>query len=152
MLNSTSPSSHSTFLNYSYRVSSSSLDNCPTEKSNHNSSLICTPIFINLPSDLIHFKNTTNGYGPLHYAAESSPGVSIAKRKQIVDFLVKKKALINEKSNDGFTPLVLALEKNQLEVAECLLKNKAALDILDKSGLNPLHRMAQKGNYRFKIS
>lgn len=151
MLNSTSPLSHSAFLNYSYRVSSSS-ENCLTDKSNcnlsspNNCTISHTPLFINSPSDLIYFKNTANGYGPLHYAVESAPTVSSKTRKQIIDFLIKKKALINEKSNEGFTPLVLALEKKDLEIAECLLKNKASTDILDKSGLNPLHRMAQKND------
>lgn len=97
--------------------------------------------------DLISFKNIANGCGPLHYIADALPSVTSTKRKNITEFLIKKRALINEKNNDGFTPLALALENNNLEVAEILLKSKADINILDKMGMNPLHRMVQKGHY-----
>lgn len=124
----------------------------PIDKSspNCNSSSSCTVNHNHnqFTPDLIYFKNSSNGCSPLHYIADASSSVSAAKRKQITDFLLKKKALINETNNEGLTPLVMALENGYLEVAECLLKNKARVDITDNTGRSPLHRMAQKGNFQ----
>lgn len=140
LINSTSPLSHSTYIN--------SIHNCLTDKSSSSTNNCTSSLHHHqFTSDLIYFKNSSNGYGPLHCVADAQPSVSVAKRKQIAEFLIKKKALINEITNEGLTPLVISLDKEHLELAECFLKNKARLDILDNAGFNPLHRMAKKGNY-----
>jgi len=147
LLTSSSPSS---FFSSSFHKSSSSDNNSllvPIDKSSPNSSSNCT-VANQFTPDLIYFKNSYNGCSPLHYIADASSSVSSAKRKQITDFLIKKRASINETNNEGLTPLVMALENNYLEVADCLLKNKARMDITDNSGRNPLHRMAQGDNYQ----
>lgn len=98
-------------------------------------------------SDLIYFKNSATGNGPLHYLVDALSSVSAAKRKQIAEFLIKKAGVvINEANNDGLTPLAFALERDQFELAECFLRHKARIDIVDVSGLSVLHRMAQKNN------
>lgn len=130
---------------------------CPTVKSPNSSSNFNSSLNFNVHnncsnqftfSDLIYFKNSFNGWGPLHYIVDPSSSVAAVKRKKITNFLIKNKALINETNNDGLTPLVIALENNFLEVAECLLKKGARLDNVDNSGRTELHRMAQKGNYQ----
>lgn len=137
-----SPLSHLPYIN--------SAHSCLTDKSSSG----CNPYsnFSSLhthhfTSDLICFKNSMNGNGPLHYLVNAHPSVSFAKRKQIAEFLIKKGALINETNNEGLTPLALSLEHDQIELAECFLKNEARIDIIDGTGLSMLHRMAQKGNY-----
>lgn len=98
-------------------------------------------------SDLIHFKNPSNGCSPLHYIADAASNVTAKQREKIVKFLIDKKASINETNSDGLTPLMMALENGHFEVAEWLLKNKARVDITDNLGRNALHRAAEKGSY-----
>lgn len=141
-----SPLSHISYINsaHSCLADKSSASACNSYSNNGN----CSSSHTQPPtSDLIYFKNSVNGNGPLHYVVNAHPSVSIAKRRQIAEFLIKKNALVNETNHEGLTPLALALEHDQIELAECFLKNGARIDIIDGRGLSVLHRMAQKGNY-----
>lgn len=106
-----------------------------------NAALLSTPAV-----DVIHFKHGATGDGPLHAIANAVSSVSATKRKQITEFLIKKGASANERNNDYFAPLAIALDNGYFDVAECLLKNGARVNIADGLGQTCLHRMAIKGN------
>lgn len=59
------------------------------------------------------------------------------------------KNIVNEYSNDGFTPLSLAIFFNQTEIAKLLLENGANPDLCAKnpSKVNALHTAVAKENY-----
>lgn len=137
-----SPSSHLSYINSAHSCladkSSSACGSygaCSSQHSHRHQ----------LTSDVIYFKNSVTGNGALHYLVDALSSVSISKRKQIADFLIKKAGVaVNETNNEGLTPLAMALEKKQYELASCFLKHKARIDIVDAAGLSVLHRMAQK--------
>lgn len=57
---------------------------------------------------------------------------------QITEYLIKKGFDVNEKDNNGFTPLHACAEYNFAELAELLLKNGAIPDTQDSFGNTPL--------------
>ena len=63
--------------------------------------------------DLV-FSKDTNGWTPLHFAADEG-------HKEVVAFLLVNKANINAKNNYEFTPLHLASMHGRMDVAELLL-------------------------------
>ncbi|OUM64416.1 hypothetical protein PIROE2DRAFT_35519, partial [Piromyces sp. E2] len=52
--------------------------------------------------------------------------------------LIEQGADVNDKSQDGSTPLHLASQHNRLEVVKCLLSHQAEVDALSKCLCTPL--------------
>ena len=70
------------------------------------------------------------GETPLHLAAR-------AGHKEIVEFLLTRKADVNVRDNDGDTPLHLAARMGEKDVAELLLARKADVNSRDDGGYTP---------------
>lgn len=68
------------------------------------------------------------------------------KRKQVVELLIRKGALLNEKNKDFLTPLHLAADHSYFEIMDLLLKNGAKVNVLDGLGQTALHRCARDDN------
>lgn len=96
----------------------------------------------NLTSDTVNFVHTYSSDTPLHCAVTSS----YPKRKQVVDLLIRKGSLLNEKNKDFLTPLHLAADNSYYEVMDVLLKNGAKVNVLDGLGQTTLHRCARDDN------
>lgn len=79
---------------------------------------------------------------PLHCAVISV----YPKRKQVVETLIRKGALLNEKNKDFITPLHLAADHSYFEIMDLLLKNGADINALDGLGQTALHRCARDDN------
>ena len=60
--------------------------------------------------------------------------------------MVKQKTLIDEKDNQGCTPLILAAVYNNSVCVHHLLEGKADVSITDNQGQNVLHKAAKEGN------
>ncbi|PCI97013.1 MAG: hypothetical protein COB15_08590 [Flavobacteriales bacterium] len=60
---------------------------------------------------------------------------------ELVQFLIDKGALVNDKDSDGKTPLWYAAEENNYEVAKILINNNAEVNIT--GDWNPLDRAAE---------
>lgn len=96
-----------------------------------------------LASDIVNFKHPQTDETALHCAAASP----YPKRKQVVETLLRKGALINEKTREYFlTPLHIAADKSHYDVMDILLKQGAQVNALDSLGQTALHRVAQQGN------
>lgn len=66
--------------------------------------------------------------------------------KDIVWLLIKKKADINVKADNGYTPLLIASWYGKKEFVEYFIKNNAEINIKDKStGYTPLLLLAGRG-------
>lgn len=74
---------------------------------------------------------TTNGFSPLHIAAQVD-GVRVASR------LIKAGANKEDKTRQGTTPLMHASRHGSIKVAELLLKNGVSADATDIYGRNAL--------------
>lgn len=61
--------------------------------------------------------------------------------------LIKKGATIDILDNDNTTPLLRAVEKNKMKIAELLLKNGANVDAKDKHGITALMRAGEHGMF-----
>lgn len=66
-----------------------------------------------------------------------------AKRKQLVELLIRKGSLLNEKNKAFLTPLHLASELMHYDAMEALLKQGAKVNALDSLGQTALHRCAR---------
>jgi ankyrin repeat protein len=80
------------------------------------------------------------GSAPIHWAV-------MKNNHQAVRVLLQNGAKINVRDNDGFTPLLLAMEYSP-ESANILLKNKADASIASDSGYLPLHYACDVGNIK----
>jgi ankyrin repeat protein len=65
-----------------------------------------------------------------------NPGVD---QKLLINFILKIGADIEAKSDKGFTPLNLALQKGQIEIVKLLLKKGADIEARSNEGYTPLH-------------
>ncbi|KAG7298470.1 hypothetical protein JYU34_018099, partial [Plutella xylostella] len=68
---------------------------------------------------LINFQHVGTGDTPLH-AAAASPH---AKRKLVLEMLIRKGARVNEKNKEGQTPLHVATEHSHLDAMDLLLRH-----------------------------
>lgn len=96
----------------------------------------------NLTSDTVNFVHPYTGDMALHYVATSV----YPKRKQILEMLVRKGALLNEKNKDFLTPLHLCADHSIYEIMDILVKNGCKVNALDGLGQTALHRCAQDDN------
>ncbi len=81
----------------------------------------------------VEFKGSSGGkqkgYTPLMYA------VTAQQKYDLVNLLISNKADINHKaSSDGFTPLIIAVDRGQPEIVELLIKNGADVNASDNKG------------------
>lgn len=95
-----------------------------------------------LSSDTINFASLLNGETPLH-AAVNSP---FAKRRVLVELLLRKGAGVQLLSHDASSPMHLAAHAGHVESCELLLKHGAQLNIQDNKGDTPLHKAASNGH------
>jgi ankyrin repeat protein len=80
-------------------------------------------------------RNAKDGYAPLHFAARN------AHNSEIVDILIKAGAEIDAKDKYGYTPLMLALRKNDAypDIAIALIKYKADVNaVFPENSSTPL--------------
>ncbi|XP_072180508.1 uncharacterized protein [Diadema setosum] len=71
---------------------------------------------------------------------------------QIACYLIQKGADVNEASEDGMTPLHIAIQKGDLELFTCLVDNGADADAAAVDGDTPLHTAARAGNLQVVTS
>uniref|UniRef100_I3RSE8 Poly [ADP-ribose] polymerase n=1 Tax=Drosophila buzzatii TaxID=7264 RepID=I3RSE8_DROBU len=90
-------------------------------------------------AEIVNFVHPYTGDTPLHLAAVCQD----AKRKQLVELLARKGALLNEKNKAFLTPLHLASELMHYDAMEALLKQGAKVNALDSLGQTALHRCAR---------
>lgn len=95
-----------------------------------------------LTTDVVNFVHPYTSDTPLHIAVVSV----YPKRKQVVEILIRKGALLNEKNKDFLTALHLAADNSYLDIMDLLLKNNADVNSLDGLGQTCLHRMARENN------
>ncbi len=81
----------------------------------------------------------SDGYTPIHLAAMHGSQACV----QLL--LQKEPRCLNVKSVQGLTPLLVAIEHNQLSVAQLLVANGAAWTVT-REGYNPLHVALQLGH------
>eukprot|EP01130_Rhizamoeba_saxonica_P000161 TRINITY_DN10161_c0_g1_i1.p1 TRINITY_DN10161_c0_g1~~TRINITY_DN10161_c0_g1_i1.p1 ORF type:complete len:493 (-),score=78.60 TRINITY_DN10161_c0_g1_i1:61-1341(-) len=74
------------------------------------------------------------GYTALHDASSLDAG--------LVKYLIKKGVDINIVTEEGYTPLLIALNSNRMDIAEILLKHGADLNVKTQNGLHALHILA----------
>lgn len=95
-----------------------------------------------LSADIVNFVHPYTANTPLHCAVTSV----YPKRKQVVEILIRKGCLLNEKNKDSLTPLHLAIDHSHLDIVDLLLKNGAAINAIDGLGQTALHRCARDDN------
>jgi len=59
---------------------------------------------------------------------------------EMIQYLLKKGANINEKDFDGRTALIYAAEDGQLEIVKCLIENGANIEERDKDNRCQFHQ------------
>lgn len=96
----------------------------------------------NLTTETVNYVHPYTGDSPIHYVATSI----YPKRKQILEMLIRKGALLNEKNKDLLTPLHLSADNSLFEVMDILVKNGAKVNALDGLGQTSLHRCARDDN------
>ncbi|XP_055375005.1 poly [ADP-ribose] polymerase tankyrase [Condylostylus longicornis] len=95
-----------------------------------------------LTSETVNFIHPYSGDTPLHAVAMSV----YPKRKQILEILIRKGALLNEKNKDFLTSLHIAADNSHYDIMDILLKNGAKVNALDGLGQTALHRCARDDN------
>lgn len=95
-----------------------------------------------LTADIINFKHPYSGDTALHVVVSSL----YPKRKQILETLIRKGALLNEKNKDFLTPLHMAADNSHYDLMDVLLRHGAKVNALDGLGQTALHRCAREDN------
>uniref|UniRef100_A0A182UH31 Poly [ADP-ribose] polymerase n=1 Tax=Anopheles melas TaxID=34690 RepID=A0A182UH31_9DIPT len=96
----------------------------------------------NLTTETVNFVHPYSGDTPVHAVAQSV----YPKRKQVLEVLIRKGALLNEKNKDFLTPLHIAADNSHYELMDVLLRHGAKVDALDGLGQTALHRCAREDN------
>jgi tankyrase len=92
-----------------------------------------------LTSQTIAFAHPFTGDTALHVIAVSA----FPKRKQVLEFLIRKSAQLNIKNKEFMTPLHLASKFSNYDCMDCLIRNGANVNCVDSLGLTPLHNAAR---------
>lgn len=87
----------------------------------------------NLSTETCNFVHPYTGDTPLHCVSMSI----YPKRKQVIDILIRKGTMLNEKNKNLLTPLHIAADHSLYEIIDTLLKNGAKVNALGK-----LHRLS----------
>ncbi|XP_063216299.1 poly [ADP-ribose] polymerase tankyrase-like [Bacillus rossius redtenbacheri] len=95
-----------------------------------------------LSPDVVNFKHPYTGDTPLHCAAASP----YAKRKQVMETVIRKGAHLNERNKELLTALHTAASCSHYDVMEALLRHGAKVNALDGLGQTALHRCARDDN------
>ena len=77
--------------------------------------------------------------GVLHAAAENG-------EIEIIEFLVSQGCLVDSRSKEGLTPLMMAALYDEPSAFQMLLQNSADPSLKDNDGVSPLHYAAKGGN------
>lgn len=85
-------------------------------------------------------KCDNRGITPLMYACELRND-----NFDVVEHLLSKGAIVNCCDNDERTPLIIALENEDIELFECLMINGAQVDSPGNKRTTPLHEMCKSG-------
>ncbi|KFB40787.1 hypothetical protein ZHAS_00008218 [Anopheles sinensis] len=96
----------------------------------------------NLTTETVNFIHPYTGDTPVHAVAQSV----YPKRKQVLEVLIRKGALLNEKNKDFLTPLHISADNSHNELMDVLLRHGAKVDALDGLGQTALHRCAREDN------
>ena len=92
-----------------------------------------------LTSQTISFAHPFTGDQALHVIAMSA----FPKRKQILEFLIRKGAQLNIKNKDLLSPLALSSKFANYDIMDCLIRNGANINITDGLGQTCLHQAAK---------
>lgn len=84
--------------------------------------------------------NLTTGFGTIVMAA------IVKKNTAVLEKLIAAKADINAADDNGLTPLMLAVQFQQLETVALLLKSGAKKDSKDKAGKTAFEYATESGN------
>jgi tankyrase len=96
----------------------------------------------NLTAETVNFIHPYDHNHPIHIVASSV----YPKRKQVLEILVRKGAMLNEKNKDFLAPLHIAADNSNYEIMDVLLRNGAKVNVLDGCGQTALHRCAREDN------
>lgn len=92
-----------------------------------------------LTPQTISFAHPFTGDQALHVVSQSA----FPKRKQILEFLIRKGAQLNVKNKDMLSPLALASKFSNYDIMDCLIRNGANINITDGLGQTCLHQAAK---------
>lgn len=95
-----------------------------------------------LTSETVNFVHPYTGDTPLHAIAQSI----YPKRKQVLEILLRKGALLSEKNKDFLTALHIAADNSLYDIMDALLRAGANPNALDGLGQTALHRCARDDN------
>ncbi|MCL1943922.1 MAG: ankyrin repeat domain-containing protein [Candidatus Azobacteroides sp.] len=72
--------------------------------------------------------------------------------ERLLEFIKTHTFDINARTNDGATPLLLAISLERLEMAKLLIENRADVNIGDENDITPLHLAVQTGDFNLVVS
>lgn len=104
----------------------------------NNKSPAVTDLLITKGADVV--VKDFEGSNALSIAAASNPNPGVTET------LLEYGLRINDKNNFGFTPLMLAAHKNNIDVVKMLIKSGANVNILDNKGRSALMAAAVRGD------
>ncbi|VDI74074.1 Hypothetical predicted protein [Mytilus galloprovincialis] len=96
----------------------------------------------NLNANIIN-KCDNHRITPLMYACELRND-----QFDVVKYLISKGAIVNCCDKNERTPLIIALENNDIELVQCLINNGANVNIPGVNRTTPLHAMCKSGQVR----
>eukprot|EP01132_Coremiostelium_polycephalum_P000308 gene308-397_t len=94
--------------------------------------------------ELVRLNLDVNGKKTLHWAAKYGK-VDLEGHIEVINLLLKKRAQVGARDNNGWTPLHLAAKNDHKEVVKLLLKQEAQVYARDNNGCTPLHLAAENG-------